>query len=212
MNAYFFKMNPAEKNNILDQHKTVYDGYATNYGMDKIQPLFVQDFANDKNGITVNNKGNVGEYKNMNINESDAFTGAKYLPDESFDFGGPDEYVSLGEQKDMIGDGPDDLEHGTFGKDSEYELDSLDMVYDDDNVELCRHCNGLGYDEMTDEDCEWCDGTGQEDELRLTKHDEFPKTKWSYDKDIESEIDFEEKENLQENLNKTLDMFKRIIK
>jgi hypothetical protein len=32
-------MTQAERNNILDQHKTVYDGYATQYGQNNQQPL-----------------------------------------------------------------------------------------------------------------------------------------------------------------------------
>ncbi len=70
MNAYFFKMNKAERNDILDQHRQVYDGFVTTYGQ-KInqQPLYVQDYANDKGGITVNNKGEVKSYTNMRINE-----------------------------------------------------------------------------------------------------------------------------------------------
>ena len=31
MSAYFFKMTNEEKQNILDKHKTVYDGFVTNY-------------------------------------------------------------------------------------------------------------------------------------------------------------------------------------
>ena len=62
MNSYFFKMTNEERSNILDQHKTVYDGFATQYGQPKEQPLYVQDFANDKGGITVSNKGNVKGY------------------------------------------------------------------------------------------------------------------------------------------------------
>jgi hypothetical protein len=63
-------MNQAEKNSILDQHKQVYDGFVTNYGQNiNQQPLYVQDFANDKMGITVNNKGEVKTYTNMRINE-----------------------------------------------------------------------------------------------------------------------------------------------
>jgi hypothetical protein len=38
--------------------------------MDKIQPLYTQDFANDKSGLTVNNRGEVMKYTNMGINES----------------------------------------------------------------------------------------------------------------------------------------------
>lgn len=169
MNAYFFKMNKEEKDNILDQHKSIYDGFKTNYGMNKEQPLYVQDYANDKGGITVNNQGNVDTYKHMNINESDAFTGAKYLPDVSFDFGGPDEnmeeYVSIGERKDMIGDGDDDLEHGTFGDDFEDEIIDLEDVLEP----------------MDDEEFSFSD----------------------------LEIDEELQEPLKEQLDKTLEMFKR---
>ena len=70
MNAYFFKMNQAERNNILDQHKKVYDGYVTKYGQQiNQQPLYIQDLANDKMGLTVNNKGEVKHYTNIRINE-----------------------------------------------------------------------------------------------------------------------------------------------
>ena len=31
MSTYFFKMTNEEKQNILDKHKTVYDGFVTNY-------------------------------------------------------------------------------------------------------------------------------------------------------------------------------------
>ena len=86
MNAYFFKMTKEEKSNILDQHKTLYDGYVTRYNQESNQyPLYVQDYANDKNGITVSNKGNVKQYTNININESPL---------------------------DRIGDGPYDLKNG----------------------------------------------------------------------------------------------------
>ena len=71
MNAYFFKMDKQEKDNILDQHKHIYDGYVTKYNQQSNQtPLYVQDLANDKMGLTVNNKGVVKTYSNMNINET----------------------------------------------------------------------------------------------------------------------------------------------
>jgi hypothetical protein len=47
-------MTKEEKSNILDQHKSLYDGYVTRYNQESNQyPLYVQDYANDKNGITV---------------------------------------------------------------------------------------------------------------------------------------------------------------
>ena len=187
MNAYFFKMNQAEKNDILDQHKKIYDGFVTEYIQPNQQNLYVQDYANDKGGITVNNKGEVTSYTNMNINE--AYADAGFVPDESFDFGGPDEmYMSMGENLDMIGDGDDDLEHGTFGSEEEGET--------------CPHCNGMGYDEWSGEECEWCGGNP---EFSLMKEPEFDEINFDDNDDIDIEII----EPLQEQVNKTLDMFKR---
>lgn len=71
MNAYFVGITQQEKNNILDQHKKIYDGYRlVQQNNTEPQPLYVQDFANDKEGFVVNNKGDVKKYTNMGINES----------------------------------------------------------------------------------------------------------------------------------------------
>jgi len=65
------QISPEEKSDILSKHKHVYNGYKTMQPeVPNTQPLYVQDFANDKNGITVNNKGEVKYYTNMGINES----------------------------------------------------------------------------------------------------------------------------------------------
>ena len=108
MNAYFFKMNNEEKENILDKHKELYNGYATNNVTSNMQPLYTQDYANDKGGITVNNQGDVMTYRNMGINES--VTKNEDIVDDEY-------YMSLGEKLDMIGDGPYDLPNGTVDVD-----------------------------------------------------------------------------------------------
>jgi hypothetical protein len=196
MNAYFFKMTNEERNNILDQHKQVYDGYVTSYIQpEKNQPLYVQDLANDKEGLTVSNKGVVTGYKNMNINEmkhdgkstglfSDeepkeqghVSPGAIYDTEETFESEEQDEYfVSLGENLDMIGDGEDDLEHGTFDDDEDFGtmrsrfFDSEDDFEDDDLV-------------------------------------------FDFDSEIMKDIDDEEVEGLFDDLQESLDMFKRFTK
>ena len=174
MNAYFFNMSQAEKNDILDQHKKVYDGFVTTYGQQiNQQPLYTQDYANDKGGLVVNNKGEVKTYTNMNINEANAMTGSKYIPDVSFDFGGPDdtferEYNGFSGE-DMIGDSETDMKHGTFEDDDDevsYELD-FDI---EDNEPSYEDVDVYGFDD---------------------------------------EVDSEVLEPLQEQVNKTLDMFKR---
>lgn len=200
MNAYFFKMTNEEKSNILDQHKTIYDGYVTSYAQpEKNQPLYVQDMANDKQGLTVNNKGEVTAYKNMNINEmrfdgksTGLFSeeepkeqghisgGSIYEPEESFESEMDEEYyVSLGEQLDMIGDGEDDLEHGVFGHE-----DESDMVLVSPEVDF-------------EDDSEYED----EDDLVFTP-----------DSKIFDDIDQDEVDGLFDDLRESLDMFKRFTK
>ena len=64
------QISAEEKSDILNKHRHVYDGYRTMQPeVSNTQPLYVQDFANDKGGITVNNKGVVKPYTNMGINE-----------------------------------------------------------------------------------------------------------------------------------------------
>ena len=156
MNAYFFKMTNEERNNILDQHKEIYDGYVTSYAQpEKNQPLYTQDYANDKEGVTVNNKGEVSSYKTMKINEMHAdgkstglfsneepkeqghiSPGSQYEPEESFESEEDEShYVSMGEQLDMIGDGDDDFDLNIidlFGL--EDEVDEFEQGEQDDII------------------------------------------------------------------------------
>ena len=190
MNSYFFKMTNEERSNILDQHKTVYDGFATQYGQPKEQPLYVQDFANDKGGITVSNKGEVMSYRNMNINEMYYSGDASFTPEPYFDFGGPDKLaVNMEEQLDMIGDGPEDMDHGTF-EDDETEMlvgpEGEMEIFVDDDEDFGTMRSRYFYDE--DEEPEF----------------ENPEILMPGD-----EMEDDEFISLQEQVNKTLDMFKR---
>ena len=112
-------MTKEEKTNILDQHKHLYDGYVTKYNQESNSyPLYVQDLANDKGGITLNNKGEVKSYRNIGINESPL---------------------------DRVGDGPNDLKNGTVDfdhvDDKQKEVNTIIMhdIYpspsEDDNAE-----------------------------------------------------------------------------
>ena len=70
MNPYFLGISEEEKNSIKDKHRKPYDGYVTRgFDTSKEQMLNVEDLAQDKGGITVNNQGDVTEYKNTNINK-----------------------------------------------------------------------------------------------------------------------------------------------
>lgn len=146
MKAYFLNIPNEERNSILDQHKSIYNGYKTSYGTKSEWPLFVQDLANDKEGITVNNRGDVKVYGHMGINEN---------MDEM--------------ELDMVGDGPMDLESG---------------VFDEEMME--------------------------EDEMDFDLEKEEP----SYDVDVEftEELDEEENEKVKENVQESLNWFKRFLK
>jgi hypothetical protein len=140
MAQYFFGMTKSEKDSILNQHKHIYDGYVTQYAQgNNQQPLYVQDYANDKGGITVSNKGVVKPYTNMNINES--FDGS-----------------------DMIGDGSMDLKNGTVDMNDIKGMEYISLGNSED-YEDCKHCDednldividfdvdGINFDEYEDEE------------------------------------------------------------
>jgi len=123
MNAYFFKMTNEERTNILDQHKEIYDGYVTQYANTNEQPLYVQDLANDKNGITVNNRGEVGTYRNTGINEM------KHDGKNTGLFSGETTEDLIDEMElDTIGDGSDDLKNGTVDFEDDDIFDDMDDI------------------------------------------------------------------------------------
>jgi len=62
-------ITPDEKKSILQQHSGFYDGYSVGNVPTNTQRLQIQDFAGDKEGITVTNKGDVKTYRNHAINE-----------------------------------------------------------------------------------------------------------------------------------------------
>ena len=196
MNSYFFKMTREEKQNILDAHKSVYDGFATQYGQNtNQQPLYVQDFANDKNGITVSNKGEVKTYMNMNINEG-------YSP------------------SDRIGDGPTDLKGGTVdlhGQSDDYKDRSMyDPYYGDDEDDEDEYVS-LGAVAPENGGCKHCDNDNLDividvDNLNLGDQYSDDETEEVDGYDIFSELGDEEKPEIMEKINESLDMFKRFKK
>lgn len=200
MGQYFFKMSQAEKNNILDKHKTIYDGYVTEYGQQSnMQPLYVQDYANDKDGMVVSNKGVVKAYTNMGINES---------------------HTGL----DMIADDPEHLKHGTvdlsdYGVNPDHEMmhdiypspneDEYDFISLGKQNDECEECDddGLSFVFNVDEiDEEYGTFDPTYDEFNV-EDDTIP-TLPDFEDDVESEILPE----FMEKLNESLDMFNRFKK
>ena len=69
MKAYFLNITEEERQHITERHISLYDGYKTLQPKGNMTPLQVEDLAEDKAGITVNNKNEVTEYKNKDINQ-----------------------------------------------------------------------------------------------------------------------------------------------
>lgn len=206
-------MTQAEKNDILDKHKTVYDGYVTQYAQgNNQQPLYVQDFANDKEGLVINNKGEVKPYTNMGINESE-------LP------------------LDMIGDGEDDLINGTVDIDGETNWEGEDIEYislgltDDGELEegfddyfrkrLYKDYDPNDYSDLSKmfkpgmKDVEGNtlrsgdDEDNDEEDMDLEDDDDFDPVFEGYFSD---EVDEDILPEFTEKLNESLDMFRRFKK
>ena len=190
MAQYFFKMTNEERTNILDQHKTIYDGYVTEYAQgENKQPLYVQDFANDKGGITVNNKGEVKPYTNLGINES------------------------IDSRLDMIGDGDDDLKNGTvdfssIDNDNDDSYISLGTMLDDNEIDDKFMGHGKG-EESFEIEIDEVDDTILD--LKPEWSDEEEIVNDIYDDNFD-EVDEEEKDSFLNKLNESLDMFRRFKK
>jgi hypothetical protein len=59
------QLSREDKDNILNKHRELYNGYRrVHQPVNNESPLYVQDFANDKAGVTVSNTGEVTEYNN----------------------------------------------------------------------------------------------------------------------------------------------------
>ena len=210
MNAYFFKMDKQEKDNILDQHKHIYDGYVTKYNQQSNQtPLYVQDLANDKMGLTVNNKGVVKTYSNMNINEThtglDMIGGDpqsqsnmkyRHLKNGTVDFDNFSD-TNLVDNESMNNDYPspneNEQEYVSYGNFKDEMSQNLDQYeYDIDELEDYS-TDGLYSDDDETED----------DETEDVEDYNF-----SDDLDISS-VDEENQYDVLSNINESLNMFKK---
>lgn len=184
MNQYFFNVTKEERENILDKHRTIYDGYVTEYGQGNMYPLTVLDMARDKEGVTVNSRGEVSGYKNFGINESinemryDGKSTGLFQEEE-------DNYLNVGAPLDMIADRGDDIEHGTV--DFEDDIEFFDLG---DVVPFSDDENEFNFDIDNFENFD-------DDVITLNLDDNFDKTQ------IES---------LQEQLDRSRDMFLRFKK
>ncbi len=156
-------MSDEDRQSILKQHATVYDGYATGNVQSNMTPLTVYDAARDKEGVTVDSNGNVKTYRNHNINEITAkpLNYDEIEPAYEFDSDGPQQSMT------QMGMGKRPYEFVSKGPSDVYEDELEGGVYDD-----------IDFDELVNNDEE------------LQQH----------------------RDQIEESVNKSLDMFKRFQK
>jgi len=200
MGNYYFNITKQERQNILDKHKTVYDGFVTEYGQSiNNQPLYIQDFANDKNGITVSNTGVVKNYTNININESNIpIDNIESKPKIRLD------YKRMGKEDDT------DWVNQLMSSDSELDegFDDFDIKFDRGDIDFSekefpkknKYPKGLAKVNMDyyDNIDSTLDGFNGDDNFE--------------DFEFYDEVDEEEQEPLKDNIQESLKMFKRFKK
>jgi hypothetical protein len=69
MKAYFLNISEDEKKSITNRHRELYNGYQVMQPKGNMTPLTVENLAQDSEGVTVNSRGDVTEYKNTGINK-----------------------------------------------------------------------------------------------------------------------------------------------
>ena len=137
-------MSDEDRQSILKQHATVYDGYATGNVPSNMTPLTVYDAAGDKEGVTVDMNGNVKTYRNHGINEITAKPGNydEIEPAYEFESEGPQQSMTqmgMGKRPyDFVSQGPsdvyeDELEGGVYDN-----INFDELLSDDEDLQQKR--------------------------------------------------------------------------
>ena len=137
-------MSDEDRQSILKQHSTVYDGYATGNVSSNMTPLTVYDAAGDKEGITVDNLGNVKTYRNHNVNEITAKPGNYDSLDQAYEFesDGPQHSMTpmgIGNRPyDFVSQGPSDVYEDELEEDMYKDAEIDDLLNDDEDLQIQR--------------------------------------------------------------------------
>lgn len=196
MQNYLFNISEEERKNILDKHKTLYDGYAVRENQPNTQPLYIQDFANDKGGITINSNGEVSTYNNkIYMKESKNVCSECGLYEEVCECGKAGMYESeCSECGGMMSEG-ECMECGY--KKVRGIGDKFDYVEQEDDTDLAL---ALG-SEVQEDECMECGKGMYETDIEEIMDE------------IEEEIEFkDESYDIKESINESLDMFRRFRK
>jgi len=118
-------MSDEERQNIISQHKSFYNGYAVGNVPSNMTPLTVYDAAQDKGGVNVNNRGEVSQYANHQINE------AKVEKDLVDEIEADDMDVSdVQSAYDFDSKGPEQFDHSYSDDSYDLDLDAIMQMFD----------------------------------------------------------------------------------
>jgi len=137
-------MSDEDRQSILKQHQTVYDGYATGNVPSNMTPLTVYDPAGDKEGVTVDNKGNVKTYTNVGINEITAKPGNYDEIDPAYEFesDGPQQSMTqmgMGKRPyDFVSKGPSDVYEDEVEEEMYEDMNFDDLLQGDEELQQQR--------------------------------------------------------------------------
>jgi hypothetical protein len=233
-------MSKEDRDNILDQHKEVYNGYTMqNQTSSNQQPLYVQDFANDKLGVNLDIHGNAKPYTNFKINEShsgidmigdgdvDLKNGTVDFEDvlshnDDYDFGFDYPEVDSYENNVMVGDNDDETIYVSLGEMDDMigsgKHDLKHGTFDNDDDTLFDDDDTLFDDEEYEYNAK--EKTPKFDHHSLMSHNKFKEKDEReiedfFDSDeigIGNPVEDDEVESLMESVNKSLEMFRRLKK
>ena len=184
----YMTISDEERNSILQNHSSFYNGYATGNVPSNLQPLTVDNSIKDDAGITVDNQGNVKTYRNHNVNESKVESKKETNEMEADDM----DLSNVDSAYDYDSGGPEQFD-GSYSDDSYgLDIDSImkmfggDMSpaeYHDEESMMDTHMDGK--EKFNDEDSayefnsqggdaevyyeqEQCEGCGETDESLVT--------------------------------------------
>lgn len=181
----YMTISDDDKNSILQQHSSFYNGYSVGNVPSGPQPLRQDNGPSDINGITINNRGEVGNYRNHLVNESeDKIDFPPTFGDEREDYSNmlkdtdteidfpptfgdePEDFSYSDESYSMDIDSIMSMFDGSLNTDDTlptYEFDSEeDMDIDLYEEEQCEGCGNEMYEEK--EMCNECGGEMYEGE------------------------------------------------
>ena len=172
------QLSNEEKSDILGKHREIYNGYRRMQNeVPNEQPLYVQDFAGDKDGVTINNKGEIKKYTNFGINEQWQALAADALAAE---LGGAELAPLIAPAiQDKISDFTSGFSSPTS---TDEEIEEGEM---EEGAEICNECGGGMYEGECNE-CGWKgemeEGIYDEEDLNL--RDKFDYVEGVNDEDI----------------------------